>query len=152
MTTHVINWPKLIGAFVVTLGIAYSLKGWDVVSYMTMSEPFATVDRYVWLVVAVGSVASVIVGFAAYSGREWARRTLVGVTAVAIVLCINWAYFDVTRSISTLGGLTPQLILWSCLLFFAEALQLVSPPLFFLLILLHPDVVRSFRPAATLTI
>ena len=61
MTTHVINWPKLIGAFVVTLGIVYSLTGFDVVSAMTMNERFRTVEGYIWLVVAVGSVASVIV-------------------------------------------------------------------------------------------
>ena len=144
---RVISWPKLIGAFSAALGVALSLKASEFV--FGMMEDLDTVHGYVWLVAVVGSGASLGIGFAVYSGREWARRTLIGLTGVAIALGIVYAYFAVTRSITGLGQFEPQVFVWTRMVFFGEALRLVSPPVFFLLVLLHPDIVRSFRHAAT---
>jgi hypothetical protein len=152
MTMRATSWPKLIGVIVVMLGIAFSLKASDFVFSIVEGDSFGSVRGYVWLVAALGSIASIVVGAAAYSGREWARRTLVVVTAVGIVFCVGYAYLGVTRSISALGQLQPQFILWTRLVFVGEALRAVSPPVFFLLILLQPDVAGSFQPAATRTI
>ena len=153
MTMRATSWPKLIGAFVVAVGIALSLTAAEFVSAFAMTNPFDSfASGWPIVVAAVGSIGSIVVGWAAYSAHEWARRTLIVVTVVSILLCLAYAYLGVTRSISSLGRLDPQFILWSRLLFVGEALRAVSPPVFFLLILLHPDVVRSFQPAATRTI
>jgi hypothetical protein len=139
----------MIGIFVVVLGVAWSLK----ISEFTfsMAESFS-VGAQVWLVAVGGSIASVVLGIATYSAREWARRTLLAITAVAIVLAVGYAYLGLTRSITGLGQIEPEFILWSRFVFVGEAFRAVAPPVFFLLVLLHPDVVRSFRHAATQTV
>jgi hypothetical protein len=153
MTVRAINWPKLIGAFVIVLGIALSLRG-SAFLFDSTIDPFGPVRAYLWPLVAVGlgSIASLIIGLAAYRRHEWARRALIGITALAILLCLVYAYFDITRSISAMGRLEPQWVFWTRLLFVGEALRAVCPPIFFLLILLHQDVARCFKPAATPTI
>jgi hypothetical protein len=149
MTVRAPSWPKLIGVFVLILGVAWSLKASDFVFIMAES---LSVGVYVWLVAVGGSVASVVLGIAAYSAREWARRTLVVITTLAIVLAIGYAYLGVTRSITGLGRIEPEFIFWSRFVFVGEALRAVAPPVFFLLVLLHRDVVRSFKHAATPTV
>jgi hypothetical protein len=150
MIARFINWPKLIGALAAAIGVALSLKGSEIVFNLT--ESLETVHGYVWLVVVVGAVSSLTIGFAAYRAREWARRALIGITIVAMALSMVHAYLWVTRSITVTGEFALPVNLWTRLLFFGNALRAVSPPAFFLLVLLHPDVVRSFRPAATRTI
>lgn len=146
MTTRAPSWPKLIGIFVLILGVAWPLKISDFTFSMAES---LSVGVHVWLVAGGGSIASVVLGIATYSAREWARCTLLAITAVAIVLAVVYAYLGLTRSVTGLGQIEPELILWSRFVFMGEALRAVAPPVFVLLVLLHPDVVRSFRHAAT---
>ena len=131
----------------VVLGVALSLKASHFVFYIAEIDELGPVRNYVWPVgvAAVGSVASIVVGVAAYSAREWARRTLIAAAAVSVALSAVFAYAELTRPISALGQLQPQFVLWSRVCFVGEAVRRVSPPAFFLLILLHPDVVRSFH-------
>ena len=149
MIARFVNWPKLIGAVSVAIGIALSLKGSEIV--FDLMESLETVHPYVWLAFVVGAVPSLVIGFAAYRAREWARRALIGIALIAIALCIVHAYLWVTRSITVTGEFALPVNLFPRLLYFGEALRAVSPPAFFLLVLVHPDVVRSFRPAATST-
>jgi uncharacterized membrane protein len=152
MTMPAASWPKLIGVFVVAIGIAVSLKAAEFVSAIEAADRLDTVGAWPILVALVGSVGSIVVGLAVYSAQEGARRTLAVVTVVSILLCLVYAYWGVTRNISALGQLKPSFIYWWRLLFFGEALRAVSPPVFFLLVLLHPDVVRSFQPVIKPTI
>jgi hypothetical protein len=150
MNARTITWPKLIGAFVIALGIALSMRVSAFLFDATV-DPFGPVRIYVWpLVVAgLGSIASLIIGLAAYRAHQRARRALIGVTAVAILLCLVYGYTGVTRNLSALGPLKPQWVFWSRLLFVGEAVRAVAPPVFFLLVLLHPNVTRSFQPPGT---
>lgn len=141
------SWPRLIGVFVIAIGIAVSLNAAEFVSAIVTTDGLDTVGAWPIVVALVGSVGAIFVGLAVYSAQEWARRTLAVVTVVSILLCVVYAYGGVTRNISALGQLDPSFIYWWRLLFFGEALRAVSPPVFFLLVLLHPDVVRSFQPA-----
>ena len=154
MAMRAISWPKLIGAFVVAVGIALSLKAAEFTFMITMTDLFDPLSSgWPLVVAAVGSVGSIVVGLAAYSAHEWARRTLIAVTAVSILLCLGYAYFEVTRSIAALGRpVEPGFTLWNRLLFVGQALRVISPPVFFLLVLLQPDVARFFKAAATRTI
>jgi hypothetical protein len=153
MTMRAINWPKLIGALVIALGIALSLRA-SAFLFDSTIDPFGPVRGYLWPLVAagLGSIVSVIIGLAVSRGHQWARRALIGITALALLMCLAYAYFDVTRSISAMGRLEPQWVFWSRLLFVGEALRAMCPPIFFLLVLLHQDVARCFKPAATPTI
>ena len=149
MTMNAIGWPKLIGAFVIALGIAMSLKTSDFVSSMAEVQPlfFDNPTGPLWPVAlaVAGATVSVFVGLSAYRAREWARRTLIVITVLSIALCAVYAYSGLTRSITALGYLDPKAVLWIRALFVGEALRVVSPPVFFLLVLVHADVARSFQ-------
>jgi hypothetical protein len=145
MTIRAVSWPKIIGTFVIALGIALSLKATEFTDGMMMRNPFDGPSIWAVVVGLSAAIASVAVGLGAYSAREWARRTLIVITALSLVLCVVYAYFGITRSITALGRLDPREVLWARLLFVGEALRAVSPPAFFLLVLLHPDVARSFQ-------
>jgi hypothetical protein len=99
----------------------------------------------------VGSIASLAVGLGAYFERRWARRVLIGITAIAILVCLVYAYFVLTRSINTHGAYAPWWIFFGRLLCVGEALRAIAPPVFFLFVLLHPDVARSFKTTTTET-
>jgi len=148
MSMRAPSWPKVIGIFVLVLGVAWSLKISEFTLYM--AESFS-VGIHVWLVAVGGSIASVVLGTATYFAHEWARRTLLAITVAAFVLAIVYAYLSLTRSITGLGQIEPEFILWSRFVFAGEALRAVAPPVFVLLVLLHPDVVRSFRHGPTPT-
>ena len=148
MTINAIGWPKLIGAFVIALGIAMSLKTSDFVSGMAQVQPFfdsSTGPLWPVALAVAGATVSVFIGLNAYRAREWARRMLVVITVLSIALCAVYAYSGLTRSVTALGYLDPKAVLWIRALFVGEALRVVSPPVFFLLILVHPDVARSFQ-------
>ena len=150
MTARSITWPKLIGVIAIVLGIALSLRASAFLFDATI-DPFGPTRAYLWplSIAGVGCAVSLIVGVGVYSGRQWARVVLIGVTVVAIVPCVVYAYSGVTRSISAMGPLEPQWVFWSRLLFVGEALREVAPPVFFLLVLLHPDVAESFNAPRT---
>lgn len=139
------SWPKLIGMFTVAIGIAASLKAAEVVFEIEMEYSKDSLERYAWpaALACAGFIATNVIGYGAYSAREWSRRALLGITAVAIALGCGLAYLRVTISINSLE---PYLEIWWRLLSVGEALRFVAPPIFFLLVLRHPDVVRSFQP------
>jgi hypothetical protein len=152
ITMRAPSWPKLIGTFVLIFGVAWSLQVSQFIFSMEMTGFFARVRVTAWSLAVGGSIVSVVVGLAAYAARAWARATLVTVTAVAIVLALAYSYVRLTRYIAAPGTFEPEFIVWTRLVFAGEALRAIAPPVFFLILLLHPDVARSFKHAATRTV
>ncbi len=129
------TWPKLIGLCVIGFGIGISFR-------IAQSVIGIFDGDLLWPLAALRAGCALFVGLgcAVYAAREWARRVLLVITVLATLACMTLA---LPRSIQ--DGQRDSFFLFLCATEFGDALRLIIPPLFFLLLLSHPDVVRSFR-------
>jgi hypothetical protein len=130
------TWPKLIGSAVgcVSIGLCIMLSGY-----------FFRPQRYMELAVFVGfcclsvvSVALLALSHLLWRGRPWALNAL-------IVLCWLLAFsIAVLFSAGMFGGIMP---VGDIAVVVGMIITTVSPPLWFAIILRHPDIVRAFSRA-----
>ena len=128
-----ITWPKLIGSAVscVSIGFCIMLSGY-------LFRP----QRYMESVVFVGfcclsvvSVALLVLSYFLWRGRPWALNAL-------IVLCWLFGFsIAVVFSAGLLGG---TMHIGDIAVVVGMIITTVSPPLWFGIILRHPDIVRAF--------
>ena len=127
------TWPKLIGSAVgcVSIGLCIMLSG-----YLFRPQRYMESAVFVgFCCLSVVSAALLALSYFLWRGRPWARNALI---ALCWLLALSIA---VVFSAGMLGGI---MHIGDIAVVVGWIITTVSPPLWFAIILRHPDIVRAF--------
>lgn len=143
MFYRVTSWPKIIAAFVGGIGLGGMCSAWELTS---SGSTRALITCNWWVIVA--SALLLILSYPLAIGCEWARRTLLLAGAVIGVSLVEH-YFVGAISPIHYTDLSPEeakvVQLWDHLGSLSLCFLILSLLVFGVLLLSHPDIVKSFR-------
>jgi hypothetical protein len=135
------SWPRIIATLVGGLGVSGVFSSWSL-PFDHLPNPSIECDWHV----LIGSAALLVMSYPLATGRQWARRALLGAVSLIGVSIVLWR--GVLLFPKSYTDLSPEQIKVIRLASFLSDLSwfffILTLVIFFILLLSHPSVVASF--------
>ena len=143
LTRVTTSWPHLIGVAAGIYGAAVSLATGSRMAAMGSLRA----EALPVFVTAIGGFVFLFLAFPLYTGRDWARRGVLVATCCIIAALIAFVFptlFPPGRPSSAPLYAVIRGLIGAC-----SFLSFLTPPAFFVAVLHHPDVRRTFQVNAS---
>jgi hypothetical protein len=138
-TLVTLPWPRLIGIASGTFGAALTVA---TVAQLSAASSFRTLEKPPHFIALIFGCVFLFLAFPLFTGREWARRTLLLATystLAAVAISFSLMVVQQARS-SSASHPALRLLIGVCAL-----VALLTPPAFLLAVLHHVDIRRAFQ-------